>query len=318
MLMRFKLGPIQRRNLTRHEVRKFGRTSKSITPSKKDKFWIIHSTSVMTLSVFLGKEWVEKNIFSERIKFLSAVNNNRRSILITERIIELAEMLFNLQYETGFFSVLERLKTAEIEATFAELEVARLLRQYKVKFDFNIPANKAKEDFDYNLYLNGTHVAADAKCKLETSEISAKGILGRLKKTQNEQLPKGKPGIIFLRLPENWPLDKETVEMIKSTIQTFFRSTTRVIAVVILRTMFDVVGKGVFNTPFYEVVENPRQVFGRDLLPLSKEWPLFSTRWIRFTTLLGYFKMPNYFEVEKLRKEITESFEKARVYKAGQ
>jgi hypothetical protein len=50
--------------------------------------------------------------------------------------MDLAEMLFNLQDVRGFDACIQRMRTGQIEATYAELEIAKSLCAHQVKFTF--------------------------------------------------------------------------------------------------------------------------------------------------------------------------------------
>jgi len=75
------------------------------------------------------------------------------------RTIHLGELLFNLQNIEGFDSCVARLKSGDVEATLAELDVARMLYINDQRFWFVERQNKAGSDFDFRVIFPGGQVA---------------------------------------------------------------------------------------------------------------------------------------------------------------
>ena len=106
----------------------------------------------------------------------------------TWRIIELAEMLFNLQGIPGFGSCIVQMARGQIEAAYAELETGKWLLVHEVPFEFNIPKAKKGEDYDLNIIYPDVIACADTKCKFETTAVSADSIHDSLEQARS-QLP---------------------------------------------------------------------------------------------------------------------------------
>ena len=82
------------------------------------------------------------------------------------RWLEFAETLLNLQYITGFETVLDELLNGKIEAACAELEIARMLAMFGWKLQFVRPIGGAKQNYDLEIfYPDGYKVCAENRVK---------------------------------------------------------------------------------------------------------------------------------------------------------
>lgn len=192
--------------------------------------------SAVLIKKFLGPEWTEEHILSFNAPtdfFKNDGATQQRQDMFTLRVIHLAEMLLNLQYVPGFAHVLKLLKDGDIEGTYAELEVVKLLRWSSIPVRFNVPQNVRGLDYDLGLKLGDHHVCAEAKCKVEATDPSEKTILSTLRKSAN-QVPADKPGMFFVKLPQTWNEDgasDEWIAMLERVSQEFFSKTQRVVSV---------------------------------------------------------------------------------------
>jgi hypothetical protein len=90
----------------------------------------------------LGNDWVEKHVISDTRKkgFLSVKEQNPIKLEISFfRVMDLAELLYSLQFTPGFDECILRMRQGDIEGTLAQLDVARMLFLNKVPFRFVIP-----------------------------------------------------------------------------------------------------------------------------------------------------------------------------------
>jgi hypothetical protein len=83
---------------------------------------------------FLGKEWVLQNIphrddAASTGFFQMDFSSPERGHAKAARIYDLAETLFNLQQIEGFDHRIEQMRTGDAEASFAELDLGRFLRE---------------------------------------------------------------------------------------------------------------------------------------------------------------------------------------------
>jgi hypothetical protein len=221
-----------RRSLTLHQVRKLIR--KDGSPKALP---LVHATAVScgVISYFLGKPWVDRHIIqsdADDFLFPGFTNQPDRSASM-RRIWELADMLRNLQFVEGFEEPLSKLETDSVETGFAAFEIGRTLRRAGVRFRFVKPQGVRGEDYDYEAYPNSTDtICIEGKCKLTSTSLTEATIDQTLDKAR-EQLPKDKPGVIFVRVPEAWAGDDYLSTPFASVVSRFFRRTTRVAMVLV-------------------------------------------------------------------------------------
>jgi hypothetical protein len=92
----------------------------------------------------------------------------------------------------------------QIEATFAELEVGKLLFIHKVDFEFNTRTNIRRRDYDLRIRCpNGREAVADTKCKEESGQPSQSTINHSLDRAR-QQLTDQPPDIVFVKVPRLW------------------------------------------------------------------------------------------------------------------
>jgi len=121
----------------------------------------------------------------------------------TSRLLDFAENLFNLQYIDGFDDRVDQMRTGDIEATFAEFDFARFLYIHDINFKFVVRSGLAGKDYDFGIrYSDGRDACADAKCRLEDTEMRAETILNALRKARTNNLPLDEPGIVFVKVPQ--------------------------------------------------------------------------------------------------------------------
>ena len=120
------------------------------------------------------------------------------------RIIDLAEVVYNLQHVPNFDSCISRMRDGDIEGTAAELDLGRMLYLNQVSFRYVVPQGVKGKDYDAEIIFPDRIVAcADAKCALENTDLKAKAIFNKLEKAR-KQLPPDQPGIIFAKMPPHW------------------------------------------------------------------------------------------------------------------
>jgi hypothetical protein len=185
---------------------------------------------------FLGRDWFGTHIRYDaskpsflRIDFSS---DGRRKITLF-RVVELAENLFNLQHSEGFDACISQMKAGaeKIQSTCAELDFGRLLYINDVEFRFVVPVQRMGEDYDFEiLYPGALWVPAETKCKFETTTVNPESVSNSLKKART-QLPKDRPGLIFVKVPQKWIDDIEVVNELERIATDFFRNRDRVVSI---------------------------------------------------------------------------------------
>jgi hypothetical protein len=210
---------------TYQEIRKFGY-------SAADGSSVLASA---VLRAYLGQKWWDRHVMPNRKK-KGFVTIDKSTPLLFDisayRIMDLAEILFNLQYVQGFDECISRMRAGDIEGTHAELDLGRMLFLNQIRFRYVIPSG-AKGGINYDveiIYPNGTVVCGDAKCNIETTEFREKTIDDRLEKARS-QLPDGRPGIIFLKFPPRWMAIPDFDNRLIAVARDFLRTTNRIVSV---------------------------------------------------------------------------------------
>jgi hypothetical protein len=202
-----------------------------------------YATACVAILQVLGPAWAEKHIGrSEKASpYFQAKRDDASELLrYMSRATELGELIFNLHGVGGFDERISSIMTDQrsgIESGIAELiagkffKVAGVFFQYVVaqrQADGNTPTNPDIE------YVAGTNRVefCEVKCNLQSTDLGEEPIKNILKKAKN-QLPKGKAGIVLLRLPETWFADKTAMTLIEQAVNGFLtkEKTTRVSSV---------------------------------------------------------------------------------------
>ena len=140
-------------------------------------------TFTMAVSVirhFFGQPWCEDQIIQNaahsrpagflRLDFTPGFEGERK----TSRVLDFAETLFNLQHIEGFDDRVDQMRAGQIEETFAEFDFGRFLYLHDIAFKFVKASGVKGCDYDCRIaYADGREACADAKCRLEGTEMRA-------------------------------------------------------------------------------------------------------------------------------------------------
>jgi hypothetical protein len=176
-------------------------------PVQADPNWVTFTLATSVIQHFLGKEWVNSNIVQGadgsypngffRMDFSSPEKRETK----TARMIDFAETLFNLQHVGGFDHRVEQMRTGDPESGLTEFDFGRFLYIHDVDFQYVVPRGQRGCDFDCAVtYGDGRTACADGKCRLEDSEIRPEAIRSALEKARSKNLPKDRPGIVFVKV----------------------------------------------------------------------------------------------------------------------
>lgn len=185
------------------------------------------------LGHFFGAQWICQHLF-EQNGFLEpppAEVDWARYRQTGLHGYQLAEALFNLQGIEGFAGIHTRLLKGEIEPCIGELEE---------QFRLVLPHGKRGENYDLEVVRDTGIVCCETKVKLEAGELKAQGVYRSLEDARKRNLPKSKPGVIFLLIVGN-TTNKELQEKAKivyRAVQRLFRQTKRIVGVVLLTRMY--------------------------------------------------------------------------------
>jgi hypothetical protein len=216
---------------------------------------------------------------------------NNKEAARNYRIVDLAELLFNLQDINGFVQCISRMKdAANPEPSYAELHAARMLYCNDWTFRFVSPTGVKGADYDFEINYYNIRVCADAKYKIEATELSANTVTKTLAGSR-QQLPADKPGVFFVKIPQNWIETPQGQEITIRGVEDFFAQGSGRVASVSLYCEALYFSNGILNQRqgFHEIA-NPRRRFGKD-----RDWNFFKKwkapagaadamppKWIRF------------------------------------
>ncbi len=185
-----------------------------------------------------GMRWVSENILATHAEsgYLRCNDGTEATkYLHIAKVIELAELLYNLQTVPGIQAIYRRVieDPPGLEATILELEGLRLI--WFTKLGFRIVHSGAGRQLNYEceIYLpSGVTAYCEMKCKLETQEFSATTIKNTLD-IARAQLPKGGCGVVILKVPSSWFNSPDTSASLDLAVEQVLRNTTRISEVVL-------------------------------------------------------------------------------------
>jgi hypothetical protein len=193
-------------------------------------FWL----SVAIAKYFFGQKWIDDHVRPERLPgFLRQDDEDKiRSEEQSYRMVDLAELLFNLQNVEGFDDCIDRMRQGFIEATYAELDLGRMLYLSETAFRFIKPQGKKENDYDIEIKLpDWPRVCADAKCKLETTDFTPNTVRNALDSAR-KQFPPDFPSIIFVKIPSRWrDFPQPVTDILYEVASEFLRQTGRIVSV---------------------------------------------------------------------------------------
>jgi hypothetical protein len=222
---------------------------------------------------FLGEEWFDRHVVPNRRKpgFLTIDESDAAKLdLSAYRIMDLAEVLYNLQHTAGFDECLERMRDGDIEGTYAELDLGRMLYLHQIRFRYVVPTGIKRRDYDVEiLYPNGIVVCGDAKCKITGTQFNWRSIDQTLEKART-QLPDDRPGIVFVKLPPEWMDTPHFADICIAVARDFLRTTRRVVSVKYYTAPFMFIDGALRIQHAFKEISNPATDFGK-----FQDWDIF-------------------------------------------
>jgi hypothetical protein len=237
------------RPLTLDDLHTFSRHFASIW--KDDVGPIVYWISANILHHLLGDEWVNNNLNP----FCTTVDRNQResraflgpdapSGMPTHRLIHrtslLASHLFSFQGMEGFEYVVEEIRQIHLISKFDELICAGLARKAGATLRFVQPTkvqNVSFPDFEI-LWGAGQVINVEVEGKDGDTTLTQK-TLGKSLKHAQQQLPANQPGIVFVRLPQEWAALSDMQDWMQQETDRIFGKSHRVVAIVWLWTEGD-------------------------------------------------------------------------------
>ncbi len=257
--------------------------------------------AVMAIRQLISPEWVRTHIVGGKdasdwlrsgAMFLpeSIAKMERGRFVI--RVLRLADMLLNFQMIDGFDNLVERIKTADVEATVANFEAAEMLYRSDVPFVFVKEQLRTGSDYDLLATIGETRVACEVKCRLEGTDLGENTFKNALKKSQS-QLPADMAGIVFLKIPESWAPKPETLTSFRSALNEAFASTGRVSAVIVFfEEWIDLAQTGIHSFYRQMTEHNPNARTPINESGRIIKSPLNQQNWMSITNLFGNAQLP--------------------------
>lgn len=213
------------------------------------------------LGHFFGDQWIRQHLFEQDgfLKPPPAEVDWARYRQTGLHGYQLAEALFNLQGIEGFSGIHNRLLRGEVEPCIGELEAARFLKIRGEQFRFVVPHGKRGEDYDLEVLRDAGIICCEAKVKLEAEELTEQGVYRSLEDARKRNLPKSKPGVIFLRIVGN-TTNKELqakAKIVDRAVQRLFRQTKRIVGVVLLTRMYHFSDHDEIMRSMWRTMQNP-------------------------------------------------------------
>jgi len=273
--------------ISEHDLRQFVDQHRSGLPHPLDLLMYVGEN---VLASFFGVEWVESMV--REGKAGSFIRANPAPGLETsrhvDRVVSLAEMLFNFQGVPGLEAVVERVKNNDYQSGIAELEAGRFLAMCRLPFEFNPTTGTRGTDYDLTAWLrDGSRIACESKCKLESTTRSLATVRNALNDARG-QLPNDCVTVVFLKIPESWLTSFAGID-IRFGIAQAFATTGRISAVVVHWEQWENIGQdGSRRRVKYDVQVNPNARVQCTELDVVLETQGIPEGWCNFHKLVDF------------------------------
>ncbi len=254
--------------------------------------------SAEVLRFFLGDEWTNANVLSigpreasnpATMEFLRSGERSDADVFkYIQRVANLAEHLFNLQHVEGARERISRLRGESLPAALAEFEAAGMLSAPDLHVRFQRPGGVRGEDYEGTIVTAlGRVVAWEAKSKLHGQMPSSDGVWRSLEEAR-KQLPKNRPGLVLVRMPDEWAEESRDLEAVcKPAVAQLLRQSKRIVGVVVFWRVWEkVVGEedgDVLNAPVVRLYPNAvSPLFAWDIPDvLARAARRFNPEWVQ-------------------------------------
>jgi hypothetical protein len=237
----------------------------------KDDSRKVFCLSVAIAKYFLGQEWIDNHVIPNGPPgFLRQdVQDKVRSEQQSYRMVDFAELLFNLQNVGGFDDCIDRIRQGIIEPTYAELDLGRMLYLSEIEFRFVKTQGKRENDYDIEITLpDWPRICADAKCKLETTDFTRNTVRNALDGAR-KQFPPDVPSIVFMKVPSQWRDIPQ--QILYEVAAEFLRGTGRIVSVKYYTSRIVWRDGAVDHVQAFKEFSNPRNRFDR-----NRNWDMFT------------------------------------------
>lgn len=204
--------------------------------ANKDAEYYVLKVAQDIIGYYMGKKLLQERLLSRNDSFFGISQDSESSYRYGFRVIRLAEILYNLQRTTGVEHRLGTLKHDDLESILGEMECASFLYNADQNFRFVVPANDARRGSCYDAELTtaaGAIINCEMKAKSKETPMTAESVWNTCEHARR-QLPKGKPGLILLRLPEVWSSTSDFKSVMRPGLEKAVRQSDRLVGIVIV------------------------------------------------------------------------------------
>jgi hypothetical protein len=230
-------------------------------------------------------DWFEKHVRPKGLRnllgFFRILPDLSNHPTVYGRLCGFAEHLWNLSNPMvpGFPEALKRWRDDAGEGEFNEVLLAANLRRWEIPFSFHINTDGYNYDFDA-ISIGGEVIAVEAKSRVTGKERNwAKLRNNKMGPASRGQLPKDRPGSIFVQIPEEW-VSGDLSDMNRE-ISGLFSSNSRLVSAVFFwmtavqqgNDIQNIVHYWEFKSSTHKFDKNRKwDIFGRSHRPITKDW----------------------------------------------
>ncbi len=237
------------------------------------------------LQFYMGQEWTSAHVFPNDAALFPQYETGRRYLRTggdsaddrfrwQQRVLNLASMLYNLQHVPGIQHRISTLHSCDLESAIGELECAASLSDPSHDLRFIVPVGRKGSDYEAEVRTSaGRTVYCEIKTKTESTTLSEQTIWSTCEKAR-KQLPKGQPGLIFLRIPEAWVEIPGAKPLINRAIDKALRQSSRLVGIIVAWEVWEYYGAGRAVYYMYSATLNERSpLFSDDIRELVEGRP---------------------------------------------
>lgn len=217
----------------------------SSSPSTADHEFLTYGLAAEVLRFFFGNDWTNERVFpihnetsfhhrQGRVFLMSDSLAPADQYRHMQRVTNLAEVTFNMQGVDGQKRRISLMDKHDLESALGEMECAALLCHPKLRFRFVTPAGSRGLDYDGDVTTcAGRAVCCEIKSKCAGTAAGDQTLWHALEMSR-KQLPKGQPGLVLVRIPEEWTRHQDMKAVAEKAVGRVFRQSHRVVAVIAL------------------------------------------------------------------------------------
>jgi hypothetical protein len=246
-------------------------------PEMMNHNYLAFGLSTEVLRFFFGDQWVNEHIFPMH-KTVSAAYEAGRKFLRTDstepddsfrwgqRVMKLAQTLFNLQDTYGLRERIAQKGKDGLEGLLGEMECVALLCHPALSLRFRIPIGVKGQDYDAEVTTSANRtVCCEIETKIESTAVDTQTVWRTIDHARR-QLPKDLPGVVLIKIPEAWPKNPDIVQIVEDAVAKAFRRSSRLVGVVFYwEEWFKVAGGELFINKSRPYVNNRSQLYQKDI-----------------------------------------------------